>query len=206
MQFFSMQFLESRVNLDTINGLEIVTLPAPTTKEGIKNLLKELRDYVLQTFSPHITRNVNLRSKNKMIQYSEAELSRLGIAFRGVTDYILWRILVNEEEVRLVDGMVCSGSYEQDSEALTTRTYPILAKDWRDILLKGLKPYLQNVKADICDDTPFDSRATNDMNPLTMFPTEQPIYVEQSMEIDGVELIEEDSLTLRKYRSWITGE
>ena len=41
------------------------------------------------------------------------------------------------------------------------------------------------------------------MNPLTMFPTEQPIYAEQSMEIDGVELIEEDILAPRKYRSWI---
>ena len=102
--------------------------------------------------------------------------------------------------------MVSSGSYEQGSEALATRTYPILAKDWRDILLKGSKPYLQNVKADICDDTLSDSRATKDMNPLTMFPTEQPIYVEQSMEIDGVELIEEDSLALRKYRPWIMGQ
>ena len=106
MQFFSMQFLESRVSLDTINGLEIVTLPAPTTKEGIKNLLKELRDCVLQTSSPHITRDADRRSKNKMIQCSETELSRLGIAFREVTDYILRRILVNEEGVRLFDGMV----------------------------------------------------------------------------------------------------
>jgi hypothetical protein len=206
MQVFSLQFLDSRVNFDTINGLEIVTLPAPTTKEGIKNLLKELRDYVLQTSSPHITRDVDLRSKNKMIQCSETELSRLGIAFRGLPGYVLRRILVNEEGVRLVDGMVSSGSYEQDSEVLATRTSPILAKDWRDILLKGLQPYLQNVNTDICEDTPSDSRATNDMNPLTMFPTEQSIHAEESMETDGVELIEEDISALRKYRSWITGE
>lgn len=200
MQFFSMQFLDSRVNFDTINGLEIVELLAPTTKEGIKSLLKELRDHVLQTSSSHITRELDLRSKNKMIQLSETELSRLGKAFRGVTEYILRRILVNVEGVRLVDRIVCSGSYEQDSEALATRTSPILAKDWRDDLLTGLQPYMQNVNADICDDTPSDSKATNEMNPLALFSNEQ------SMELDGVELIEEDILDLRSYRSWITEE
>lgn len=78
-----------------------------------------------------------------MIHLSETELSRLGIAFRRVTDCRLRRILVNVEGVRLVDRMASSGSYEQDSKALPTRTSPILAKDWRDILLTELQPYLQ---------------------------------------------------------------
>ena len=134
-----------------------------------------------------------------MIQLSETELSRLGKAFRGVTEYILRRILVNIEGVRLVDRIACSGSYEQDSEALATRTSPILAEDWRDICSRDYYP-MCNVNADICDDTPSDSRATNETNPLTLFSNEQ------SMKLDGVELIEEDTLDLRKYRFWITEE
>ena len=51
MQVFTMEFLDSRVKFDTIKGLEIVKLPAPTTKEGIKSLVNELRDRVLHTSS-----------------------------------------------------------------------------------------------------------------------------------------------------------
>ena len=137
-----------------------------------------------------LTRELDLRSKNKKTQLSETELSRLGQALKGVTGYILRRTLVDSEGVRLVDRIASSGSYKQYSEALAIRTSRILAKDRRDILLMGLQPYVQNVDADICDDTPSKPRATNGMNPLTLFSSEQSTNI----------------LKLRKYRSWITEE
>ena len=134
MQYFSMQFLDSRVNFDIINGLDIVTLVAPTTKEGIKSLLKELRDPVLQTSSSNSTREVDLRSKNEMFQSSETESSRRDKAFRGETECILRRIILNVEGVGLVDRIIASSGPHGTS--------PILAKDWRDVLLTGLQPHV----------------------------------------------------------------
>jgi hypothetical protein len=73
MWICSVQFLDSRVNFDTVNGIEIVTLPAPTTKGGIKKLLKELRDHVLQTSRTQIACDLRLQSKDTLGPWSETE-------------------------------------------------------------------------------------------------------------------------------------
>lgn len=206
MWICSVQFLDSRVNFDTVNGVEIVTLPAPTTKGGIRKLLKELRDHVLQTSRTQIACDLRLQSKDTLGPWSETELSRLGAALLSATQKIIMRILVDEEGVRLMDRKVSPGSRAQNSEDLGSEIYPILATRWRKILRKGIQPYRENINADVCDNADADFKVMSNMNRSVVSPFEHPPYAEQHEDLDVVESIEEDILALRKYRSWVTGE
>src|SRR5271155_4227626 len=206
MWICSVQFLDSCVNFDSVNGVEIVTLPAPTTKRGSRKLLKELRDHVLQTSRTQIACDFRLQSKDTLGPWSETELSRLGAALLSATQNILMRILVDEEGVRLMDRMVSPGSRAQNSEDLGSGIYPILATRWRKNLRDGIQPYRENINADVCDNADADFKVMSNMNRSVVSPFEHPPYAEQHEDLDIVESIKEDILTLRKYRSWVTGE
>lgn len=120
-----------------------MTLLAPKTREGIEKLRKELRDYVLRSSSsPHIKRDLDLKSKNKMVQHSESGFQCLGRTFESAIHNILKRILVNEKGVLLINIIVSTDPDDQDDISLAFKSSPILAKGQREILLERLQPYV----------------------------------------------------------------
>jgi hypothetical protein len=114
--FYSAQFLESRVCFSTVDSVETVTLPAPTTKGGIKKLLKELRGQILEPSRTQISHDLRLQSKDELDVWSETGLSRLGSVFLSATSEILKRTLVDETGVWLIAQMTSPDSRAQKGE------------------------------------------------------------------------------------------
>ena len=208
IRFISFEFLNSHTSLKTVNGKDIIVLPIPATEGSSKSLLDELRDYIVQAFRLHISRDLGLHSDNGLGNFSETEKSRLGHTFWKVTRTVFLRILADEEGVRKVDREMTRGSetsYLPFVKEFGDQTYPILAEKWQCILDTGVPTYQQNgdLSIDEIDDSDddVDIEAIDSLNKINI-----SVFEEQPENLTNGRPNANDILALRKCRSWVTVE
>ena len=208
IRFLSFKFLNSRTSPKTVNGKDIIVLPIPATEGSSTRLLGELRDYIIQAFRLHISRDLGLHSDNGLDNFSETEKSRLGETFLHMTRHIFARILADKEGVREVDREMTRGSetsYTPFIKEFGNGVYPILAEKWQSILDTGIPPYQQNGDLSIDEndgsDDDVDIEAIDSLNKINM-----SVFEEQPENLTNGRPTAKDILALRKCRSWVTVE
>ena len=208
IRFLSFKFLNSHTSLKTVNGKEIIVLPIPATEGSSTRLFGELRDYAIQAFRLHISRDLGLHSDNGVDNFSETEKSRLGETLSKVTLTVFVRILADKEGVRKVDREMTRGSetrYTPFVKEFGNGTYPILAEKWQSILDTGIPPYQQNGDLSIDEndgsDDDIDIEAIDSLNKINM-----SVFEEQPENLTNGRPTAKDILALRKCRSWVTVE
>ena len=208
IRFLSFKFLNSHTSLKTVNGKDIIVLPIPATEGSSTRLLGELRDYIIQTFRLHISRDLGLHSDNGLDNFSETEKSRLGETLSKVTRSVFVRILADKEGVRKVDREMTRGSetsYTPFVKEFGNGAYPILAEKWQSILDTGIPPYQQNGDLSIDEndgsDDDVDIEAIDSLNKINM-----SVFEEQPENLTNGRPTAKDILALRKCRSWVTVE
>ena len=201
IRFLSFKFLNSHTSLKTVNGKDIIVLPIPATEGSSTRLLGELRDYIIQAFRLHISRDLGLHSDNGLDNFSETEKSRLGETLSTVTRSVFVRILADKEGVRKVDREMTRGSetsYTPFVKEFGNGAYPILAEQWQSILDTGIPPYQQNGDLSIDD---VDIEAIDSLNKINI-----SVFEEQPENLTNGRPTAKDILALRKCRSWVTVE
>ena len=209
IRFLSFKFLNSHTSLKTVNGKDIiVVLPIPATEGSSTRLLGELRDYIIQAFRLHISRDLGLHSDNGLDNFSETEKSRLGVTLSKVTRSVFVRILADKEGVRKVDREMTRGSetsYIPFVKEFGNGAYPILAEKWQSILDTGIPPYPQNGDLSIDEndgsDDDVDIEAIDSLNKINI-----SVFEEQPENLTNGRPNAKDILALRKCRSWVTVE
>lgn len=191
-----------------MNGKDIIVLPIPATEGSSTRLLGELRDYIIQAFPLHISRDLGLHSDNGLDKFSETEKSRLGGTLLDMTRYVFACILADKEGVRKVDREMARGSetsYTPFVKEFGNGAYPILAEKWQSILDTGIPPYQQNGDLSIDEndgsDDDVDIEAIDSLNKINM-----SAFEEQPENLTNGKPTAKDILALRKCRSWITVE